>query len=266
VSDRDLVVIPARYASSRFPDKALADLAGRPLVVRTVERALGMREAHAVVVATDAPRIQAAVAAAGHACELTGDHPTGTDRIGEVLARRPADLVVNLQGDEPLLDPAIGDQLVRALRDDPAAELATCAHPFGPGDDWADPNTVKVLVDHAGRALYFSRAPIPGVFPGASGGAAAARAAALRHVGIYAWRAASLRRFLAWPRGRREQLAGLEQLRALEHGLAIRVVTVAEGPVGVDTPADLERVRTLWRHQAPSDRGPTGGPQGRQDR
>jgi len=265
VKDRVLVVIPARYASTRFPGKALADLGGKPLVVRTVERALAMREADEVVVATDDERIRAAVAAAGHACELTGEHPTGSDRIGEVLARRPADLVVNLQGDEPLLDPAVGDRLVRALRDDPSAQLATCAHPFGPADDWADPNTVKVLVDRAGRALYFSRAPVPGAFPGAAGGASAARAAALRHVGIYAWRADALRRFLGWPRGRLEQVEGLEQLRALENGLAIRVVTVAGGPVGVDTPADLARVRELWQRRAQADRDPTGGSRGRTD-
>lgn len=239
-----LVVIPARFQSSRLPGKLLMDLAGKPLVVRTLERAAAMAEADEILVATDDPRIRDAVLAAGHACELTGDHPTGTDRIGEVLRGRDPEIVVNLQGDEPLLDPAAADLLVRALRDDPGADLATCAHPFGDGDGWADPNVVKVLVDRSLRALYFSRAAVPGVFPGSAGDP---RGVALRHVGIYAWRAAALPRFLAWPRGPLERIEGLEQLRALENGLAIRVVMIEDGPVGVDTPEDLERVRALWR-------------------
>jgi 3-deoxy-manno-octulosonate cytidylyltransferase (CMP-KDO synthetase) len=246
VNERVLVVIPARWGSSRFPGKLLEDLGGKPLVVRTAERAARMRTADEVVVATDDERIRAAVVAAGIACELTTDCATGTDRVGQVAARRDAGLVVNLQGDEPLLDPADADALVAALRDHPAAGLATCAHPFGPEDDWADPNVVKVLVDRAGRALYFSRAGVPGVFPGARTGAPAPRDAALRHIGIYAFRREALARFLALPCSPLEQVEGLEQLRALENGMTIRVVTVARGPVGVDTPADLARVRALW--------------------
>ena len=253
-----LVVIPARYQSTRLPGKLLADLAGRPLVVRTVERALAMQTADEILVATDAPRIADAVTAAGHPCELTGEHPTGTDRIGEILTRRDPDIVVNLQGDEPLLDAATADSLVQVLRADPDADLATCAHPFGPGDDWSDPNVVKVLVDQSGRALYFSRAAVPGGFPG---GNKEPREAALRHVGIYAWRTTALRRFLDWPQGRLEQVEGLEQLRALENGLVIRVVTVAGGPVGVDTPEDLARVRALWRE----GHGSSAEPQRRND-
>ncbi len=249
MSGGTLVVIPARYQSSRLPGKLLADLGGKPLIVRTVERAVAMQEADEILVAADDARIRDAVLAAGHACVLTGDHPTGTDRIGEVLAGRSPDIVVNLQGDEPLLDPMAADQLVRALREDPVADLATCAHPFTAGDDWADPNVVKVLVDRSRRALYFSRAPVPGTFPG---GDADARQVALRHVGIYAWRAAALPRFLGWPRGPLEKTEGLEQLRALENGLAIRVVMIEDGPVGVDTPDDLERVRALWSAAEPS--------------
>jgi 3-deoxy-manno-octulosonate cytidylyltransferase (CMP-KDO synthetase) len=252
MNDRVLVVIPARYGSSRFPGKALADLAGKPLVVRTLERALGMTLADEVLVATDDQRILDVVRQAGHLCELTGEHPTGSDRIGEVLARRPAGIVVNLQGDEPLLDPADADRLVAALRDDPTTDLATCAHRFGPDDDWIAPDTVKVLVDRAGHALYFSRAPVPGVFPGRRQDAGPTpRELALRHVGIYAWRAAALTRFVSWPPGRLEQIEGLEQLRALENGLKIRVVNIADGPVGVDTVADLERVRALWQVRYP---------------
>lgn len=248
MAERVLVVIPARYGSSRFPGKALADLGGKPLVVRTVEQALGMAEADDVVVATDDQRIADAVRQAGHECVLTGDHPTGTDRMGEVLAQRPADLVVNLQGDEPLLDPAVADRLVRTLREAPGVSLATCAHAFATADEWADPNIVKVLVDRGGRALYFSRASIPGQFPGRAP-QTPPHGLARRHVGIYAWRAAALREFLAWPQGGLEACEGLEQLRALERGLAIAVIEVAAGPVGVDTPADLDRVRGLWNQR-----------------
>lgn len=248
MAERVLVVIPARYGSSRFPGKALADLGGKPLVVRTVEQALGMAEADEVVVATDDQRIADAVERAGHQCVMTGDHPTGTDRMGEVLAQRPADLVVNLQGDEPLLDPAVADRLVRTLREAPGVSLATCAHAFHTAEQWADPNVVKVLVDRDGRALYFSRARIPGQFPGRAP-LAPPHTLARRHVGIYAWRAAALREFLSWPQGALEACEALEQLRALERGLAIAVIEVAAGPVGVDTPADLDRVRDLWNQR-----------------
>ncbi len=241
---RVLVVIPARWGSSRFPGKALADLGGRPLVVRVVENAARMATADRVVVATDDERIAAAVREAGFEAELTGTHATGTDRIGEVAARDPAGIVVNLQGDEPLLDPALADGLVAALAADPAAGAATCGHPFAGADAWRDPNQVKVLCDRTGRALYFSRAPIPGIFPGQ---AAAAHALALRHVGIYAFRRAVLERFLGLERTPLEQTEGLEQLRLLEHGVPILVQRIAAAPVGVDTPADLDEVRRLWR-------------------
>ncbi len=251
-----LVVIPARYGSSRFPGKALADLHGRPLVVRVAERAAAMREAEAVVVATDDPRIRDAVTAAGFAAELTAEHATGTDRVGEVAARRAAEFVVNLQGDEPLLDPAEADRLVALLRADPAAGLATLAHPLADADEWRDPNVVKVLLDRRGRALYFSRAPLPGAFPGR---AAHGERLALRHVGIYAWRRAALLEFVAWPATALEAAEGLEQLRALEHGLPIVVARTESRPVGVDTPEDLERVRRLWTARAAERRAPGGG-------
>jgi len=239
-----LVVIPARWGSSRFPGKALADLAGRPLVARVAERAGAMREAGAVVVATDDPRIRDAVAACGFACELTGEHPTGTDRVGEVARRRPGfPVVVNLQGDEPLLDPADADRLVATLREDRGADLATLAHPLDGPQEWRDPNCVKVLLDRRGRALYFSRAALPGAFPGTD---PAGERLALRHVGIYAWRRAALMSFLGLPRSPLETAEGLEQLRALEHGMSIAVARTERRAVGVDTPEDLERVRRLW--------------------
>ena len=238
-----LVVIPARYGSSRFPGKALADVCGAPLVVRVAERATGMQTADRIVVATDDERIHTAVTAAGHTCEMTADHATGTDRIGEVAARHPADIVVNLQGDEPLLDPRDADALVRALVDDPSLDIATCGHAFADEALWRDPNAVKVIADLHGRALYFSRAPIPGIFPGSQ---QAGWQAALRHVGIYAYRTGALHRFLDWPRTTLEIAEGLEQLRALENGLRIGVIEIDRAPVGVDTPQDLDVVRELW--------------------
>ena len=249
-SERVLVVIPARWGSSRFPGKALADLGGRPLVVRTAQNAARMRTADRVVVATDDARIADAGRAAGLEAELTGDHPTGSDRVGEVAARDAADVVVNLQGDEPLLDPALADRLVTALREDPAAGAVTCGHRFADAAAWRDPNQVKVLRDTAGRALYFSRAPLPGIFPGTD---PAAHALALRHVGIYAFRRTVLERFLALERTPLEQAEGLEQLRLLENGVPLGVLEIDAAPVGVDTPADLEEVRRRFAAERPPD-------------
>jgi len=243
---RVLVVIPARYESSRFPGKAMADLAGEPLIVRVVRNAAWMQLADELIVATDDERIRLAVVEAGFQCELTRNHPTGTDRIGEIAARHGADLIVNLQGDEPLLDPADADRLVQAMLDDPQADIGTCAHAFAEEEAWHDPNTVKVLVDRSDRALYFSRAPVPGCFPG---GETAGHRSAMRHVGIYAFRRRALEKFLDLERTPLEIQEGLEQLRALEHGMNIRVLTIDRAPVGVDTPADLEEVRKLWRQR-----------------
>jgi 3-deoxy-manno-octulosonate cytidylyltransferase (CMP-KDO synthetase) len=244
---RVLVVIPARYDSSRFPGKVLADLAGAPLVVRVAQRAAKMRRADRVVVATDDQRIHEAAIRAGFDSEMTADHATGTDRVGEVAGRHNASIIVNLQGDEPLLDPSDADALVEALNNDAAADLATLAHPLADEDQWRDPNSVKVLVDRQSCALYFSRAVVPGSFPGSEPSGARI---ALRHVGIYAFRSEALARFIQLPRGPLEKAEGLEQLRALEHGMRVKVVPIANAPIGVDTPADLERVRKLWVESA----------------
>ncbi len=243
---RVLVVIPARFGSTRFPGKALADLEGKPLIVRVAENAAAIGRADTVIVATDDVRIRDAVLAAGFSCEMTGDHPTGTDRIGEVAARHEADIILNLQGDEPLLDPRDVDRLIAAMQSDPGLDLATCAHPFSGVDSWQNPNNVKVVRDARGQALYFSRAPIPGIFPGAE---VQAHRLALRHVGIYAFRRSALLRFLALDRSPLETIEGLEQLRALENGMRIKVLDIGNAPVGVDTPADLDLVRGLWRRQ-----------------
>jgi 3-deoxy-manno-octulosonate cytidylyltransferase (CMP-KDO synthetase) len=238
-----LVVIPARYDSSRFPGKALADLHGKPLVVRVMEKAMGMKTADHIVVATDDQRIFDAVISAGYSCEMTGIHPTGTDRIGEVALRHDAQIILNLQGDEPLLDPAIADSLVEAMINDSTIDLATCGHPFENDIQWQDPNTVKVLVDRGGQALYFSRARVPGSFPGRE---SVGHKAALRHVGLYAFRRAALQKFLELAPTPLEKEEGLEQLRALENGMKIQVLKIDQAPIGVDTPADLEFVRKNW--------------------
>lgn len=241
-----LVVIPARFGSTRFPGKALADLEGRPLIVRVADMAANIGRADSVVVATDDRRILEAVLAAGHACEMTSEHPTGTDRIGEVAARHEAEIILNLQGDEPLLDPQDVDGLIDAMLADRDLDVATCAHPFGDEVSWQNPNYVKVIRDTAGQALYFSRAPIPGTFPGAD---VPAHTKALRHVGIYAFRRRALERFLALDRTPLEMSEGLEQLRAVENGMRIKVLEITDAPIGVDTPADLDLVREMWRQQ-----------------
>ncbi len=240
---RVLIVIPSRFGSSRFPGKALADLAGRPLIVRVVENTRRITGAATIVVATDDERIARAVTDAGGLAEMTGDHTTGTDRIGEVARRHDAELIVNLQGDEPLLEPADVDGLIAAMGARPDIDIGTCGHRFAGAANWLDPNAVKVVCDRSGRALYFSRAPIPGTFPGS---AASGHEVALRHVGIYAFRRAALLKFLTWDRTPLEKAEGLEQLRALENGLHIHVQQIERSPVGVDTPADLDEVRRLW--------------------
>lgn len=243
MSAKVLVVIPARYGSTRFPGKALADLEGQPLVVRTVERAVQMKRADQVIVATDDQRILDAVISAGFNAEMTADHATGTDRIGEVASRHlDADIILNLQGDEPLLDHNTADQLVAALLADPSIDIGTLAHAFARSEDWQNPNNVKVLLDRNHKALYFSRAPLPGVFPGRAG---EAFQHALRHIGVYAYRRAALDKFLTLDRTPLEQVEGLEQLRALENGMTIKVIRTEQEPVGVDTPEDLENVRKI---------------------
>lgn len=235
-------IIPARYASSRFPGKALADLCGRPLVQHVVERAGQARLLHEVLVATDDARIQAAVEGFGGRAVMTSpDHPSGTDRIAEVVRGLACDLVVNIQGDEPLLDPALVDRAVEPLLADPTLPMGTLARPMG-GEEAADPSKVKVVVDRQGCALYFSRAQIPFLRDGIPAGDSSPF---LLHIGLYVYRREALLRLAALPVSPLEERERLEQLRALEHGMRIRVVVTAHGSFGVDTPADLERVRRM---------------------
>ncbi|VXB21829.1 3-deoxy-manno-octulosonate cytidylyltransferase [Massilia sp. 9I] len=245
------VIIPARLASTRLPNKPLADLGGKPMVVRVAERA---RESGAsrIIVATDAPSILAACEAHGiEACMTRADHPSGTDRIAEVaqkLGLAPGEVVVNLQGDEPLIDPSLLAACAARIRD--GVPMATVAHPIHDVADVFNPNVVKVVLDKAGRALYFSRATIPwhrDAFA-ASKESLPAGYAPLRHVGLYAYSNAFLQAYPALESSPLETIEALEQLRVLWHGYPIAVhITDSAPPAGVDTPDDLERVR---RHYA----------------
>ncbi|MBK9133739.1 MAG: 3-deoxy-manno-octulosonate cytidylyltransferase [Betaproteobacteria bacterium] len=246
------VLIPARMASTRLPDKPLADIAGRPMVARVAERAAASGAA-AVVVAADDVRIERACHAHGVACVLTRtDHASGSDRLAEAcetLGLDGDDIVVNVQGDEPLIEPALVREtaaLVAARRD---CVMSTAAHVLTDADDLRNPNVVKVVLDRSGCALYFSRAPIPWWRDGSTAGAAMPAPAAppLRHIGIYGYRAGFLRSFPTLEAAPLERAEALEQLRVLWHGhrIAVHVSEAAPGP-GVDTPADLERVRALF--------------------
>lgn len=243
------VLIPARMASSRLPDKPLADIAGLPMVVRVAQRA-AQSGAGRCVVAADDERILRACERHGVAAIATrADHPSGSDRLAEAcvqLGLDGDDLVVNVQGDEPLIEPALIDAVADTLRRQPACAMSTAAHAIEQRADWLNPNVVKVVLDREGIAHYFSRAPIPWWRDGMDGSDALPDPAPLRHVGIYAYRAAFLRRFPTLAPAPTERLESLEQLRALWHGerIAVHVTPHAPGP-GVDTPLDLERVRAL---------------------
>jgi 3-deoxy-manno-octulosonate cytidylyltransferase (CMP-KDO synthetase) len=243
------VVIPARYGSSRLPGKPLADIAGKPMVVHVAERAKrsGARE---VIVATDDSRIAAAVEKHGHTAVMTRrSHASGTDRIAEVVARRryPArHIVVNVQGDEPLIDPQLISQVADNLAGHHDADIATACTPIVEARDFRNPNIVKVVIDHEGYALYFSRAPVPYSRDAFARGIRSLPRGlpAYRHLGIYAYRCAFLRRFTGLARAAIEQHEALEQLRALAHGFRISVAVTRRAPhAGVDTARDLRLVR-----------------------
>ncbi len=235
------VIIPARYASTRFPGKPLADLGGRPMIVRVCERAAASGAA-SVHVATDDARIAEAVRASGHAVVMTrADHASGTDRIAEAAARlglADADIVVNVQGDEPLVPPALIAEVAQTLEKKTAAQVATACHPLHDEAALASPNVVKVVMDAQGYALYFSRSRIP--YPREAG------AACYRHAGLYAYRAGFLGKYARLEPCQLEKAEALEQLRVLWHGYRIAVVvSETDIPPGVDTPQDLETVRRL---------------------
>ncbi len=246
------VVIPARFASTRLPGKPLADIAGKPMVVRVAEAA-ARSGAVEVLIATDDPRVAEAARAHSKAVVMTrADHPSGTDRLAEVAAQRGWSndtIVVNVQGDEPLLAPQLIRDVAAALDSDAEAAIATAAHPICSAEEFFNPNVVKLVADARGRALYFSRAPIPWARDdfARNRDALPATLGALRHIGLYAYRTGFLRRYQSLPPASCEQLESLEQLRALWHGFPIQVLLCSEAPLaGVDTPEDLERVRQFF--------------------
>lgn len=250
-----VAIIPARAASTRLPDKPLADIGGKPMVVRTAERAAAS-DAARVLVATDDARVEHAVRQHGHEALLTrADHPTGTDRLAEAVALLGLgddEIVVNVQGDEPLIDPALINAVARLLASRPDAAIATCACPLADAESLFNPNVVKAVCAADGRALYFSRAPIPWARDALAAGkkVLAPGLPAWHHVGLYAYRAGFLRQFPGLPQGMLERYESLEQLRALEHGHTILVHQVQQAPAaGVDTPADLERVRAVFANR-----------------
>jgi len=246
------VLIPARLASTRLPNKPLVDIGGKPMIVRVAERAERSGAAQ-VVVAADAPEILAACAAHGvRAIPTRADHASGSDRLAEACATLGLDgedVVVNVQGDEPLIEPGLIDAVAALLSNQSLAPMGTAAHAIESVEDFVNPNVVKVLTDARGLALTFSRAPLPWWRDGFAGGITAlpAQPAPLRHIGIYSYRAAFLRAFARLAPAPLEQCEALEQLRALWHGhrIAVHVTAQPPGP-GVDTPEDLARVRARF--------------------
>ncbi len=254
------VLIPARLASTRLPNKPLADIGGIPMIVRVAQRVASQgpaSEPRRAVVATDSMSILDVCAEHGIDAVLTrSDHPSGSDRLAEaceLLGLADDHVVVNVQGDEPLIDPSLVDAVAGLLRECPEASMSTAAHAIHTLEDFRNPNVVKVVLDARKRALYFSRAPIPLARDQPADrawwteGAQAHPAAPLRHIGIYGYRVGFLRRFPTLPRAPLEESEALEQLRAMWHGYEIAVhVTLQDPGPGVDTPQDLERVRQLF--------------------
>ena len=244
--NRVLGIIPARYASSRFPGKPLALIAGKPLLQRVIERCREARTLSEVIVATDDSRIEQ-MAQKFCRVEMTSAlHQSGSDRIAEVAARCECEGVVNIQGDEPLLDPAVIDAVAGALSN---AEMSTAAAAIQSPEEYDNPNVVKVVVNFAGKALYFSRRTIPYLRDAASGSVSEQLAAFpfLKHLGIYGYRRETLLRLVTFPMSPLEQAEKLEQLRALENGISIAVVKVNYDSAGVDLPADVARVEKLLK-------------------
>jgi 3-deoxy-manno-octulosonate cytidylyltransferase (CMP-KDO synthetase) len=241
---RILGIIPARFASTRFPGKPLHLIVGKPLIQHVVERCQQAKSLSEVIVATDDSRI-AEVARKFCRVEMTAEHhPSGTDRIAEVINRCPCDAAVNIQGDEPLIDPAVIDTVARALADAPMSTAATPIRELG---DYDNPNVVKVVVNASGRALYFSRRTIPFVRDAASRPVAEQLAAFpfLKHLGIYGYRRETLLSLVKFPVSPLEAAEKLEQLRALENGIEIAVARVDYESIGVDVPEDVLRVERL---------------------
>ena len=242
---KSVIVIPARYGATRFPGKSLARIGGRPMIQWVWEAASRSRLTEQVIVATDDDRIADVAAKFGADVIMTKkSHRSGTDRMAEVAGKISAQLYVNVQGDEPLLSPGAVDDLIRAMLESPRVPIGTLAHRIESEAEWRSPEVVKVVCNRHREALYFSRSPLPfqRVFD--------RKARLLRHVGIYAFRASALATFVSLKPSPLELAESLEQLRALEHGMAIQVIETKYRCVGVDTPADLMRVEATLRKQA----------------
>jgi 3-deoxy-manno-octulosonate cytidylyltransferase (CMP-KDO synthetase) len=236
-------VIPARWASTRLPGKALAPLCGKPLIQWVLERVRQARGLDTVLVATDDERIRAAVAGLGGVAVMTrSDHPSGTDRVAEAVAGTPAEVVINIQGDEPLIDPELIDRLAAAMVKGTEWDMATAATPIVSDEELRKPSVVKAVCGEEGRALYFSRAPIPFVRDSRPDGLRY-----WRHVGIYAYRRSFLERLVKTPPCLLEQAEKLEQLRALHLGARMKVVETRDVGVGVDTPEDVALAEAALR-------------------
>ena len=235
-----VAILPARYGSTRFPGKPLVDIAGKPMIQHVYERTAQTRTVDRVIVATDDDRIRAAVEAFGGEVQMTrDDHPSGTDRLAEVAGRIEADLIVNVQGDEPLIDPVMIEAAVAPLLDNTAIEMGTLMPRIYDPAEYTNPNVVKVVVDQAGFALYFSRAPIP---HGRELETHAVPDLTFKHVGLYVYRRDFLLKYPTLAETPLEQLEKLEQLRAVEHGHRIRIVETDRQSIGVDVPEDVVRV------------------------
>ena len=250
-----VAIIPARYDSVRLPGKALLEIAGKPMICCVVERALAARNVERVIVATDNERIAAAVQAAGYEAIMTrADHKSGTDRIAEVAASLDADIVVNVQGDEPTISPETIERAVDALRVGEEIGIVTTWEPMESVADVLNPDVVKIVVDDSERAIYFSRSPVPyprdavrlhGSLEAALENEPALVSHFRKHTGLYVYRREVLLEFAKWPETTLERSESLEQLRALAHGVKIKAIEASEASIGVDTMADLERVRKM---------------------
>ncbi len=237
-----IVVIPARYGSTRLPGKPLISLAGKPMIQRVYERAKLATRVNRVIVATDDECIVKAVDGFGGEARMTrSEHRTGTERVAEVAAREDGDVFLNVQGDEPLLDPNAIDAAVSSLLEEPQASISTVATPIKTPGDIMDPNVVKVVLDFDGNAIYFSRAPIPWVRDTAS----KIQVRHLKHLGLYVFQREALLEYPTLPQGELERIEQLEQLRWLENGWKIRVTEVEHDAISVDVPEDVTRVEKL---------------------
>lgn len=249
---RVVAVIPARYASTRYPGKVIAPLLGHPLVYHTWHRASEAAHVDRVIVATDSPEVAEALAPYDVEVAMTrADHATGTDRIAEVATDLAADLVVNVQGDEPAVDPSAIDAAIEPLLADPELVMSTARRRITDPSAVADPNVVKVVCDERGRALYFSRLPVPYIRDAPDHAAGAS--CYWQHIGLYVYRRDFLLAYAGMPQTPLEQLEKLEQLRALENGYPIAVVETAYDVIGVDVPDDLAGVSALLRQRAAKD-------------